>query len=114
MACCAFAVFLLGQIVFAFDRARDFVFGVFGVSAARPDTHDLAASWRPGCAMTVVAERSWHLRRFSAPRLAVAAVCLELVVATGGVVGWSAYAGQSASLDFAMAYICRGGQILPL
>jgi hypothetical protein len=108
MACCAFAVFLLGQIALAFDGVRTFLFGAQDETQTKPNA---AVCWRPG--MTAAAQAS-RFRFIASPKIMAAAAGVELAVMAGGLIGWSAYAGQSPSLDFAMTYICRGGQIAPL
>src|SRR3546814_16257454 len=45
MACCAFAVFLLGQIALAFDGVRTFLFGASDETRARPNA---AVGWQFG------------------------------------------------------------------
>lgn len=107
MACCAFAVFLLGQIALAFDGVRTFLFGAPDEAQAKPNA---AVCWQPGMATAVETAR---FRSIVSPKTLAIAVGVEFAVMVGGLVGWSAYAGQPG-LDFAMAYICRGGQILPL
>src|SRR5512147_198655 len=44
MLCCAFAAFILSQIVFAFDTVRERIFGVSPALASR----STAAAWRLG------------------------------------------------------------------
>lgn len=108
MACCAFAVFLLGQIALAFDGVRTFLFGASDETRARPNA---AVGWQFGMAAPMPAPR---FKLAISPKFLMAGVGAELAIMAGGLIGWSAYAGQSPSLDFAMAYICRGGQIVPL
>ncbi len=108
MACCAFAVFLLGQIALAFDGVRTFLFGASDDAEVRPNA---AVDWQLGMAAQV------HAPRFKlavSPKFLAAGIGAELAIMAGGFVGWAAYAGQSPSLDFAMTYICRGGQIVLL
>ena len=60
MLCCAFAAFILSQIVFAFDSVRERVFGASrAVALAGPNA---AAAWRLGDPAPVVAARASRAR----------------------------------------------------
>jgi len=115
MACCAFAVFLLGQIAMGFDRVRVFVFGERAENL-RPN---LSVAWSPAATAALQApsrpDFANGLKRAFSPRMIALAVSLELMLAVGGFVGLAAQAGYSASdLTAALAVICSGGQLTTL
>lgn len=115
MACCAFALFILGQIAFALERVRNFVFGAR--SERTEPTPNAVVAWRPGAVVMEAPQAAWSsaLRRVASPRVAAMALCLELLVAAGGMTLWTSHAEHSAAhLNFALNYICRGGEIAGL
>ena len=113
MPCCAFAVFLLGQLALALDRVRTFIFGARENVGFRPN---LAVAWQPGILAEPPANPNSAMRarlqRALSPRMLMLAVSLELVVAIGGTLGVAAQAGYSPTdLTQALTVICRGGQL---
>ena len=74
MACCAFAVFLLSQLLLPLAKLREWLFGVPAAKA------DAAAAWRPG--MAAESPRSFRFGH----ALAVTA-CLELALVSGLALG---------------------------
>ncbi|MCF8470818.1 MAG: hypothetical protein K9G30_08535 [Parvibaculum sp.] len=78
MACCAFAVFLLSQLLLPFTRLRGLLFG------APAPTPDDAAGWTPGMAASPPSRPRTFIKMKRA--LAVAA-CLELALMSGVVLG---------------------------
>jgi hypothetical protein len=63
MLCCAFAAFILSQIVFAFDTVRE---RLFGASSASPLAgRSASAAWRLGDPAPVAAPRAFHVRRYA-------------------------------------------------
>lgn len=117
MACCAFAVFLLGQIAFAWERVRNFVFGVRADEARSPN---LAVLWQPGATAAALPDTfdpSWTiwLRRTLTPQMIVLMVTVELAMGAGGLAFIASQAGYSAAdLNAALTMICQGGQIAAL
>ena len=61
MLCCAFAAFILSQIVFAFDSVRERVFGA-SYATAHASGAGAAAAWRLGDPAPVIAARSSRAR----------------------------------------------------
>lgn len=82
MACCAFAVFLLSQLLLPLAKLREWLFGAPAAKA------DKAASWRPGMPGMEGAAMAGSLPRFRrfGKALAVTA-CLELALITGLALG---------------------------
>lgn len=78
MACCAFAVLLLSQLLLPLAQLRE---RLFGAPAARADK---AAAWRPGM-VAVTAGSPRRLPRFG--RALAATACLELALFTGLALG---------------------------
>lgn len=123
MACCAFAVFLIGQIAFAWERVRTFVFGVRADTERSPN---LAVLWQPNlpgqarataAALPMSTAPSWTiwLRRTLTPQTIVLMVSVELAMGAGGLAFLASQAGYSAAdLNAALAMICQGGQIAAL
>jgi hypothetical protein len=87
MLCCAFAAFILSQIVFAFDSVRE---RVLGVSPAR-DWRSGAAAWRPGDATPIAASAAPRARRLA---LALGLSCLV----AGAAYALSLRAPQSSAI----------------
>lgn len=77
MACCAFAVLLLSQLLLPLAQLRE---RLFGAPAAKADK---AAAWRPGMAATAGSSR--RLPRFG--KALAATACLELALFTGLALG---------------------------
>ena len=117
MACCAFAVFLLGQIAFAWERVRTFVFGIRADTERPPN---LAVLWQPGAtaaALPLSTAPSWThwLRRTLTPQMITLAVSVELMMGAGGLAFIAHQAGYSAAdLNAALAMICQNGHMAAL
>lgn len=79
MACCAFAVLLLSQLLLPLAKLREWLFG------APVATTDKAAAWRPGMAVAAAHESPRRFHRFG-KALAVTA-CLEFALFTGLALG---------------------------
>jgi len=114
MACCAFAVFILGQIVFAFGKVRVFLFGPLAGTDERTRL-SAAAGWRLDAGVTAaqalaIAPARLQGMRHAVPRALAAVLFVELLIATGGLAGGISYAAYSqAGLVPALVHICRGG-----
>jgi hypothetical protein len=96
MACCAFALFVLGQIAAMFAAFRRAVpFGLLGRPSLEPDLNP-ATAWQLGATAPAVAVRP---RRRMAVRALVVAAGIELVLLGGGAL-WAlhgAHASEHAS-----------------
>ena len=101
MACCAFAVFLIGQALFALERFRDLIFG----PPKQPRAHG-AAAWRPGAAAVAVPATPW---RWTLPsrRAVGAVVAFDLVLLTLAAGGWSAWSAMAPGRPSPWSVICR-------
>lgn len=104
MACCAFAVLLLGQLLLPFRQLRGWL---FGAPAARPDT---AAGWTPGASPSLALPRT----RFALKQSLAVAAALELALLSGVALGGMALpalGGHGGSLmaeiDTIHTTICR-------
>lgn len=106
MACCAFAVLLLSQLLLPFQRLRSRFFG------ARDATPDAAAGWIAGTAPPLALPR----RRFALKRGFAVAAALELALLSGvalGGIALPASAGEGttaallADIDLIHTTICR-------
>ncbi|MEQ8266091.1 MAG: hypothetical protein RH982_02765 [Parvibaculum sp.] len=106
MACCAFAVLLLGQLLLPFRRFRGWL---FGAPAARPDA---AAGWTPGASPPPALPRA----RFALKRGFAVVAALELALLSGvalGGIALPASAGEGttaallADIDLIHTTICR-------
>jgi hypothetical protein len=81
MACCAFALFIVGQLVAAFDGVRRLVpFGLLGRPSLATEPNP-AAAWQLGMATVAVAPEREHFGRLGRG-LAIAAL-FELVLFGG-------------------------------
>ena len=111
MACCAFAIYLLGRFLAGFDWVAARV--PFLPRGLREHEPSLAANWRPGSdTLPVAPARRLALGRVGAV-LAVAAG-LELVLVLGATLGWSLVwlvpnppSALLSAADTALS-ICRG------
>jgi hypothetical protein len=87
MLCCAFAAFILSQIVFAFDSVRERVFGASFAAGSSARAHG-AAAWRLGDPAPVAARRAPRARGLAA------AFALSLLVSAAA---WAASLRAPAS-----------------
>lgn len=117
MPCCAFAVFLVGQIALALDRVRTRIFGERATGGFRPNQ---SVAWQPGM-VAVAAAPSGNafrakLERLMSPRMLMLAVTLEVTVALVGVVGVAAATTGTSPADLtqALSVICHGGHLTAL
>ena len=117
MPCCAFAVFLVGQIALALDRVRTRIFGERAQDGFAPN---LAVAWQPGMtAAAAVPDRNsfrTKVERALSPRMLMLAVTLEVTVALVGVVSVAATTtgASPADLTQALSIICHGGHLTAL
>lgn len=117
MPCCAFAVFLVGQIALALDRVRTRIFGEHEAEGLRPN---LSVAWQPGMATVAAAPSSnafrLRIERALSPRMLMLAVTLEITVALVGVAGVAAATTGTSPADLtqALSVICHGGHLTAL
>jgi len=117
MPCCAFAVFLVGQIALALDRVRTRIFGERANGGFQPN---LAVAWQPGMATVAARPNENVLRtrieRALSPRMLMLAVTLEVTVALVGVVSVAAATTGTSPADLtqALSVICHGGHLTAL
>lgn len=91
MACCAFAVLLLSQLLLPLAKLREWLFG------APVATTDKAAAWRPG--MAAAHEGPRRFQRFG-KAIAVTA-CLEFALFTGLALGGMSLPALSSTSEAA-------------
>ena len=98
MACCAFAAFILGQIVLAWQGLREMVTGKVAVVAP-----DAAVAWSPGLAVADSAPRRRLVPAFAAIALVICAEAGALAALGYGAARAAAYLPQA----WANSPICR-------
>lgn len=96
MPCCAFAAFILGQILIGFDAVKRFVLGRSTPAVVNP-----ATEWRLG-APTAVASRS----RYSLKWFAIAAP-IEIALVLGAGYGLRAHRDHANEASALSAVLCR-------
>jgi len=87
MACCAFAAFLLVQLLAPFRALRAWLARALGKAPTLPD--NAAVAWRAGAPAQTKAARPWSNRTRG---LFAAAVAVELAIATA----WGVHANSQA------------------
>jgi hypothetical protein len=99
MACCAFAVFLLGQALFGLERVRELL---FGPAAATPPRISRSAAWRPGAAAPDESDG-----RGRASVVAPAVIAMEIGLLAIGAGGWMAWSNLVPSQAGGPVAFCR-------
>jgi hypothetical protein len=105
MPCCAFAAFIVGQILLGFDALKRFVFGgSFGVEVA----DNPATEWRlDGVASAAGPDKTIHRRGPGARWFAVAAV-IEMALLFGGAYGIRSHFQHHANHNHMTPIVHRG------
>lgn len=78
MACCAFALFIVGQVLLAFDAVRRRLFG------APPERINPATAWRPGTAAAIALPAPRRPLRAAILSLAGIEIIAVIAVAAAG------------------------------
>jgi len=100
MPCCAFAAFILGQVLIGFDAVKRFVFGRTTPAVVNP-----ATEWRLG-APAAPASRSRHAFRW----FAIAAP-IEIALVLGAGYGLHAHRSHDHEASALGALVCRSPRI---
>ncbi|MBM4335332.1 MAG: hypothetical protein FJ108_05365 [Deltaproteobacteria bacterium] len=96
MACCAFALFILGQIAAGFVALRRAVpFGLLGRPSLEP-TVNAATVWQLGAQLDPVAPGAGAARWRSAGRAVAAAALLELAL-VGAAAAWGLHGAHASA-----------------
>jgi hypothetical protein len=96
MACCAFALFILGQIAAGFVALRRAVpFGLLGRPSLEP-TVNVATAWQLGAPVDAVAPGAGAARRRVAGRAVAVAALLELAL-VGAAAAWGLHGAHTSA-----------------
>jgi len=109
MACCAFAAFIFGQILFGYERFKTWLGFRTADAGARLNA---TVAWSPD-APALVAPPSKRIRsrwlRFGAATLAIEV--LLLAVAGTALAAHRSESAEAATLSSLLSFVCNGGAV---